>query len=125
MNQDTYIHMITWCVPNMKLVGEYNMADIIERIDEMLVEDDAENRLARWGKTFGKNHGKYPDEKGFHELCVTHMEGNIDDAPAYCARVKDNYMGSSYWRGKGKTKKEVDTAVKEHPNVKKGKREPA
>jgi hypothetical protein len=100
------------------------MKDIVDRITTLIGEDDVD-KLARWGETFGKNHGKYPDEKGFHSLCVEHIEGNIDDPSAYCARVKDAYFGSTFWRGKNKSSKEVKVDVKEHPNIKKGKKEPA
>lgn len=75
------------------------------------------DKLARWGKTFGENHGKFPNEKGFHELCVTHMEGHIDDAPAYCARVKDVWYGSTFWRSK-KTEKDIEHDTKKHQNIK-------
>lgn len=99
------------------------MKNIVDKIDNLLKED--EDKLARWGESFGKNHGKYPDEKGFHELCVTHMKDNVDDPDAYCASVKDAYQGSTYWRGKDKSKKEVKSDVKANQNVPKGKREPA
>jgi len=93
------------------------------RLLEFLTESDFD-KLARWGHTFGKNHGIMPDEKGFHSLCVEHMEGKIDDAPAYCARVKDAYFGSQHWRGKGKSEKQVKADVKANPDYPKGKREP-
>jgi hypothetical protein len=86
------------------------------RLYKFMNEDD-NDKLARWGNTFGENHGILPDEKGFHEACVTHMEGNIDDPEAYCARVKDSFMQSTYWRNK-KSDKEVKAAVKAHQNTK-------
>lgn len=89
---------------------------IEDKIDEYLFEDEDE-KIAKWGETFGKNHGIYPDEKGFHAVCVEHMEGNIDDPDAYCARVKDVYIGSTYWRGKDKSEKEVKADIKKHKNV--------
>lgn len=93
--------------------------DIVEKIEDMLITEKSDaDKLTRWGHTFGKTHGTYPDEKGFHELCVLHMEDNVEDAPAYCARVKDVYNQSTYWRGKGKSKKEVESDVKAHQNVK-------
>lgn len=92
------------------------MSNIVEKIDKYL-DEEGEDKLARWGETFGKNHGKYPDEKGFHELCVEHMSDNVDDAAAYCARVKDSFMQSTFWRNK-KSEKEVKAAVKAHQNIK-------
>lgn len=98
------------------------MKDIIEKIDEFLVtEDDAADKLARWAHTFAKNHdGKTPDDKGWFDLCVEHMSDNISDAPAYCARVRDSWKGSTYWRGKGKSEKDVKADVKKHQNYPKG-----
>lgn len=98
------------------------MVNIIEKIDNLLVGEAAEeDKLARWANTFAKNHGgKTPDDKGWFDLCVEHMEGNVDDAPAYCARVRDAWKGSTYWRGKGKSEKEVKADVKKHQNVPKG-----
>lgn len=95
---------------------------LTEKITGLDEEDN--DKLARWGQSFGKKHGVMPDEKGFHETCVSHMEGNIDDPAAYCAAVKDAYHGSTYWRGKDKSEKEVKASVKKHPNVTKGKKEP-
>ena len=85
--------------------------------------EDPSDKLARWGDTFGKKHGTMPNEKGFHELCVEHMTGKIDDPAAYCARVKDASSGSTYWRGKGKTKKEVKSDVKKNQNFPKGEKD--
>ena len=97
---------------------------IEDKIDNFINESEAD-RMARWGNTFGKKHGIMPDESGFFSLCVEHMTGNVENPEGYCARVKDNYAGSSFWRGKGKTEKEVKTDTKKHPNVEKGKRDPA
>jgi hypothetical protein len=100
--------------------------NIEEKITKKLtgLNEGNQDKLARWGQSFGKKHGIMPDEKGFHELCVEHMTGNIDDPAAYCARVKDVFSGSTYWRGKDKSKKEVKADVKKHQNYPKGKREP-
>jgi hypothetical protein len=98
------------------------MENIVEKIDNLLIgEDEAADKLARWANTFAKNHGgKTPDDKGWFDLCVEHMEGKIDDAPAYCARVRDAVKGSTYWRGKGKSEKEAKADVKKHQNYPKG-----
>lgn len=93
--------------------------DIIEKIEKLLVGEGAdEDKLARWAHTFAKNHGGItPDDKGWHKECVLHMEGNIDDPDAYCARVRDIWKQSTYWRNK-KSEKEVKAAVKAHQNRK-------
>ena len=85
------------------------------RLEDYLKEAEGLAELEKWGKTFGENHGKMPDEKGFFDLCVEHMSGKIDDPKAYCARVKDAFNNSTYWRGKDKPKGEVESDVKKHP----------
>mgnify|MGYP000894376671 FL=1 len=85
------------------------------RLIKYLTEEEAE-QLRKWGETFGKNHGIMPGEKGFHKLCVEHMKDNIDDPEAYCARVLDAFHGSTYWRGKDKSKKEIKKDTKAHQN---------
>lgn len=68
---------------------------------------------------FGKTIGKSPQDKGFFDACVSRMKGKkgFDEqkAKGFCASLKDASYGSSYWRGKGKTKKQVKKDVKEFP----------
>lgn len=79
---------------------------IEDKIDQYLNEVSNEERLLQWADTFAENHGgKTPDDEGWHELCVLHMEDNIDDPDAYCARVRDIWKGKTTWRGKGKMEK--------------------
>jgi hypothetical protein len=93
---------------------------IEDKIDQYLMQEEYDaDKLARWANTFAKNHGGMtPDDKGWHEVCVDHMEGNVDDAPAYCARVRDVWKQSTYWRGKNKSEKEVESDVKANKNRK-------
>lgn len=102
------------------------MTSIVEKIDNLLIGEDAEaDKLTRWANTFAKNHdGKTPDDKGWHDLCVLHMKDNVDDPDAYCARVRDHWKGSTFWRGKGKSEKDAKADVKKHQNIAKGDREP-
>jgi hypothetical protein len=101
--------------------------DIVEKIDIcLLTEKYNADKMARWAKTFAENHGGItPDDKGWFDVCVTHMEGNVDNTEAYCARVRDAWKGSTYWRsGKSKkTEKEIEADVKKHQNIQKGNRE--
>lgn len=80
-----------------------------------------EESVKKWGKTFKKNHGVAPDEKGFFDKCVNAMKDedgwDEDKAKRFCAAIKSETMGSTYWRGKGKSKKEVEKDVKKHQNV--------
>jgi len=68
---------------------------------------------------FGKTIGKDAKEKGFFDACVSRMSGkegfDAEKAKGFCAAIKDKAHGSTYWRGKDKSKKEVSTATKEHP----------
>ena len=43
------------------------------------------------------------------------MKGKIDNPEAFCARVKDSAYGSTMWRGKDKSKKDIKADVKKHP----------
>lgn len=77
-----------------------------------------------WDKSsiekFGETIGKDPKEKGFFDACVKRMEGkegfDNEKARGFCASIKDAAYDDPHWRGKGKTKKEVekDTAGKEY-----------
>lgn len=90
----------------------------MSRLLQYITEDEA-TQLVAWGRTFGKNHGIMPDEKGFFEMCVKHMNPKMGDADAYCARVKDAYHGSTMWRsgsGTPKTKAQVEKDVKANQN---------
>ncbi|HRR48593.1 MAG TPA: hypothetical protein P5293_01245 [Bacteroidales bacterium] len=40
------------------------------------------------------------------------MAGKVDDPEAYCASIKDRAWGSTLWRGKGKTRKEIEKQIK-------------
>lgn len=31
--------------------------------------------------------------------CVNKMEGNVDDPEAFCAALKDEFLGTTMWRG--------------------------
>ncbi len=62
---------------------------------------------------FGKTIGKSPKEKGFFDACVKRMEPKMGEkAKGFCASIKDAAYGSPNWRGKGKSKKEVESDTK-------------
>jgi hypothetical protein len=96
--------------------------NIIEKISRLLNEEEVE-RMIRWIKTFSANHNVDPDKKGWFDVCVEHMEDEMGEegARAYCARAKDTWKGSTYWRGKGKSEKEVAADVEANPNYPKSK----
>ncbi len=60
---------------------------------------------------------KSPKEVGFFDKCVKKMQGKVDKPEGYCAALKDVSHGSTYWRGKGKTKKQAMAASRRHRNV--------
>jgi len=74
-----------------------------------------------WDKSsvekLSKKIGKKPNEKGFFDACVSKMQKHIgsDKVKGFCANVKDVGIGSTYWRGKNKKKKEIKMDVKKHP----------
>jgi len=68
-------------------------------------------------KTLGKTVGKAPDSKGFFDKCVARMRKHMDNPEGYCASLKDETYGSTHWRGKDKSPKEVKKDVAKHQNV--------
>ncbi len=72
-----------------------------------------------WVKTFQKHHDIPKSGEGFFDACVLHMTDKFgeDGAKRFCASAKDEYFGSTYWRGKEKTPEQVKKDVKKHKNV--------
>lgn len=74
--------------------------------------------IKKAGRTLAKHVGEEtPEDKGFFDKCVKKMRGDIDNPEGYCASLKDEETGSTYWRGKGKTKREAGKDIKKHQNV--------
>ncbi len=72
-------------------------------------------------KKFSKSlTGKKATEKGFFDKCVKRMRGKLDNPEAFCASIKDERHGSTFWRGKGKTPQQAGKDVKRMQNVKRG-----
>lgn len=72
-------------------------------------------------KKFSKSlTGKKATQKGFFDKCVKRMQGKLDNPQAFCASVKDERHGSTFWRGKGKTAQQAGKDVKRMQNVKRG-----
>lgn len=70
-------------------------------------------------KKFAKTVGKDPKDEGFFEACVLKMSKHMTDEQArgFCAKVKDKAYGSSYWRGKDKSKADVNKETKANQNI--------
>ena len=87
------------------------------RFNEWLMEK--EKGLDTWDdeslKKFAKTIGKEPKEKGFFDACVKRMSKHFseEDVKGFCAKVKDKGWDTTLWRGKDKTKKEVEKLKKE------------
>ena len=94
-------------------VKDYLQAIQIHEIGfEKLPKGWTSKSVKKTGETIAKDVGmKSPKDKGFFEKCVEKMRGKVDSPEGYCAALKDEAFGgdkaSTYWRGKGKTKKEV------------------
>ena len=73
--------------------------------------------LAKFSKSLT---GKKATQKGFFDKCVERMRGKLDNPEAFCASVKDERHGSTFWRGKGKTPQQAGKDVKRIQNVKRG-----
>lgn len=90
-------------------------------IDEAGFEDKPEGwtdkSIKKYSKSFTKKMKGNVKSKGFFDKCVKKMQGKIDNPEGFCAALKDEAHDSTYWRGKGKTPKEVKKDVKTHQNV--------
>jgi len=74
--------------------------------------------VKKTGRTIAKDVGdKTPKEKGFFDKCVKKMSGKVDNPEGYCAALKDEAHGSTYWRGKGKTQKKAMAMSRKYRNV--------
>jgi len=74
-------------------------------------------QVKKFAKSLTGIEGK---EKDFFEKCIEKMKGKMDDPNAFCAGIKDELHGSTYWRGKEKSPQQVGKDVKKHKNVKVG-----
>jgi hypothetical protein len=72
--------------------------------------------VKKFGKTIAKGHGD-AESKGFFDRCVARMRGKVKNPEGFCASVKDEASGSTFWRGKGKTPQKAARMVAKHQNV--------
>jgi len=82
--------------------------------------------VIKFAKTLTSETGKGPKDKGFFDACVSKMTKHFGEgAKGFCASVKSEAWNSTYWRGKGKTKKDIEKSVASHkklPKKPKGKK---
>jgi len=97
-----------------------------EQVLVFIIEAGFENKPDGWtdksvkkaGRTLAKRVGmKSPKDKNFFDKCVSKMSKHMDNPEGYCASLKDEAYGSTFWRGKDKTKKQAKKDVAKHQNV--------
>ena len=77
----------------------------------------SDKSIKKYSKTFTSKMKGNIKSKDFFDKCVKKMEGKVDNPEGFCAALKDEAHGSTYWRGKGKTPGEVKKDVSAHKNV--------
>jgi len=74
--------------------------------------------IKKAGKTLARHVGlKSPVDKGFFDKCVAKIGNKMKNPEGYCAALKDEASGSTFWRGKDKSKKEAKKDIARHQNV--------
>ena len=74
--------------------------------------------IKKAGTTLARHVGeKTPNDKGFFDKCVAKIGNKMKNPEGYCASLKDEASGSTYWKGKDKTKKEAQKDIAKHKNV--------
>jgi len=59
--------------------------------------------VRKFVETLSKSINKKPDEKGWFDACVLKMEDQMGDgAKGFCASIKDEYFGQTFWRSGNK-----------------------
>jgi len=78
--------------------------------EEVLREDDIgwDNLPDGWDEdsveSFAQNLTGQEGEEGFFSACMDEVEDKFDDPEAFCASLKDEYLGTTDWRGKDESK---------------------
>jgi hypothetical protein len=68
-------------------------------------------------KKFAKSIGGDPKTKGWWDKCIKEIEGKIGNPEGFCASVRDEALNSTYWRGEGKSKKEMEKDIRTHKKI--------
>lgn len=76
-----------------------------------------DNSIKKYSKTFSSRMKGDVKSKDFFDKCVKKMQGKVDSPEGFCASLKDEAHGSTYWRGKGKKPAEVKKDVARNKNV--------
>lgn len=98
---------------------------IIESIKSWTQEAGFEKYPPGWDRDsvikFARTIGGDPTERKWFDKCVNKIKDEMGNPEAFCASVKDEYYNSTYWRGKGKTKKEITKSIRMHKKIHKEK----
>ncbi len=93
----------------------------LKQIQEAGFEDKpagwTDKSVKKYTKTFSKKMKGTAKSLKFFDKCVKKMQGKVDNPEGFCAALKDEAHGSTYWRGKDKPPKEVKKDVAAHKNV--------
>ncbi len=101
------------------------MSNIIDQYLNVINEAGFEDKPKGWtdkgikkySKTFTKKMKGKVTSQDFFDKCVKKMKGKVDSPEGFCAALKDEAHGSTFWRGKGKKPAEVKKDVARHKNV--------
>lgn len=81
-----------------------------EMIREEILREDIgwDNLPDGWDEdsvdSFAQNLTGQEGEEGFFSACMDKVEDKFDDPEAFCASLKDEYLGTTDWRGKDESK---------------------
>lgn len=73
--------------------------------------------VKKFANTLTKEEVNAATRPGFFDKCVKKMKNKMKNPEGFCASIKDVAHGSTYWRGKDKSPKEVKKDTKTHKNV--------
>ena len=96
------------------IVNKYLKNEGLEKNIQFMLNETpegwSEESIKKFAKTIGAEDAT---EKGFFDKCMTHMKTrDMKDPEGFCADLKDKAYGTTMWRGKGKTKADVEKAKK-------------
>jgi hypothetical protein len=93
----------------------------LKQLNEAGFEDKpkgwTDKSIKKYSKTFTKTMKGKVISPDFFKKCVKKMQGKVDSPEGFCAALKDEAHGSTFWRGKGKKPAEVKRDVTRHKNV--------
>jgi len=102
-------------VCEVKLVAKSGIIEPLSEQWETLPRGWTKKSLEKFARSLtGKTKG---DTEGFVRACELRMEGKVDDPAAFCASLKDKYLGRTTWRG---PRESLEIGIKEQKFVARG-----